>query len=815
MKIGFRRYHLLGSRTGKLSAVVAVFAISALIISSMAPRAYAAIAVRGGSITASNTAGATSLAFTATPTGIQAGDLMILALSVYSTTAVPTVTGWTALPANSSVTVTNMKSYVYYRIATSSETNLTVTYGATSVRSSGIITAFSGVDTSNPAGNSMFADTTVAAKATTTASTSLTTNAYAASNAVGVVIVAAFGGYSTASNTAITVSAVAGTNPTMACATTCSTAFTNNKNSPTPYSSLEYGTLAAAATVTARSMTASVALARSGFTFALKPAPVISQTTYKWFANSTTSGAVGTQLAAQDTVATGPAVGTSFRLRMQLGVAGVQLTSLYSFKLQYAYSSTGGSCATQSYADVSTSSPIAFYDNTSTADGYQPLTGDTITGTPILETYEEANNFSALTTIAAGQSGLWDFALVFTNGAASSGSYCLRTVYSDGTSINGTYTKYPEVNAPITTITQANYRWFMNADSSVPGAPLATQDTNTSINSGDKIRLRQRLAVNVNGVGTSFVPVLQYAEKVAGTCGSYAAVVADSSYVQKRGTLIGQMGDVAASPWSAVTNAVGLDGLSASVSVGGTSGASDRISTGNYGFSIPSNATILGIKVAVKAGGGSVSGSTMSVEILKADIPQEMKTDSPYFRGTSFGSSSDLWSTTWLPSDINASTFGATFRATDSNFSTSTYTVDDIAIGVYYTTPNTSGIYLQTNSGVAHATAAQSVAGDPTNGGRTAVLESYISSDDTTVALTPNIIYAGQDGLWDFSLGTTTAGVGKTYCFRVVNNGGGLLDSYTYIPEITINALTGSTLDQQLRGGQSVVEGQGKQPFTW
>ena len=42
-----------------------------------------------------------------------------------------------------------------------------------------------------------------------------------------------------------------------------------------------------------------------------------------------------------------------------------------------------------------------------------------------------------------------------------------------------------------------------------------------------------------------------------------------------------------------------------------------------------------------------------------------------------------------------------------------------------------------------------------------------------------------QDGLWDFSLVDYSAPAGTTYCFRAVQSGGGELDTYDVIPEIT------------------------------
>lgn len=46
-------------------------------------------------------------------------------------------------------------------------------------------------------------------------------------------------------------------------------------------------------------------------------------------------------------------------------------------------------------------------------------------------------------------------------------------------------------------------------------------------------------------------------------------------------------------------------------------------------------------------------------------------------------------------------------------------------------------------------------------------------------------IPAGEDGLWDFSLVDFSASPGTSYCIRAVQEGEGVLDSYSVVPEIT------------------------------
>jgi len=175
-----------------------------------------------------------------------------------------------------------------------------------------------------------------------------------------------------------------------------------------------------------------------------------SQSAYRWFANQDSTD-VGSPLTNQDTAYTLTSDGQDFRLRMLIHESiSDSFRNEQQFKLQYAVKS--GTCDTaysgESYADVTTSTPIAFYDNASVADG-AALTanandpahgGDTRRN----QTYDESNNFThSQLDINVGEDGMWDFALVDYSAPAST-SYCFRALKSDGTAI-GTPTVVPEI----------------------------------------------------------------------------------------------------------------------------------------------------------------------------------------------------------------------------------------------------------------------------------------------------------------------------------------------------------------------------------
>ena len=113
----------------------------------------------------------------------------------------------------------------------------------------------------------------------------------------------------------------------------------------------------------------------------------------------------------------------------------------------------------------------------------------------------------------------------------------------------------------------------------------------------------------------------------------------------------------------------------------------------NFGFSIPSGATINGIKVEIeRLAGGANYVYDEEVKIVKSDgnIGTENKadtvTDWPWEADAyaTYGGPEDLWSETWSPSDINDVDFGVVLSA-EITEPTTFARVDHIRITVYYT----------------------------------------------------------------------------------------------------------------------------------
>ena len=107
-----------------------------------------------------------------------------------------------------------------------------------------------------------------------------------------------------------------------------------------------------------------------------------------------------------------------------------------TYKLQYATKSASTcSAQTTGFADVTTSTPIAFNTNASATNGAAISTtaNDPLgSSQTVAQTYISApGTFTNSNTITYGTMGMWDFSLK-DNGAPYGTSYCLRIAYGDG-----------------------------------------------------------------------------------------------------------------------------------------------------------------------------------------------------------------------------------------------------------------------------------------------------------------------------------------------------------------------------------------------
>jgi hypothetical protein len=142
--------------------------------------------------------------------------------------------------------------------------------------------------------------------------------------------------------------------------------------------------------------------------------------------------------------------------------------------------------------------------------------------------------------------------------------------------------------------------------------------------------------------------------------------------------------------WTNPQNATNSDNVYASVAL--KNQTSHYLKATGFGFNIPSGSTINGIVVEVERYATNANITDNSVVIVKNGNLGTTNRAGGAWSTTegyvTYGSSTDLWGTTWTAEDINASNFGVAISAKDTT-ANKTYTayVDHIRITVYYTPP--------------------------------------------------------------------------------------------------------------------------------
>lgn len=132
-----------------------------------------------------------------------------------------------------------------------------------------------------------------------------------------------------------------------------------------------------------------------------------------------------------------------------------------------------------------------------------------------------------------------------------------------------------------------------------------------------------------------------------------------------------------------------------------SSGNSAQLTGTNFGFAIPSTATIIGILFSVKIYStyASEAGVFNTVRLKKTSgaVGDNLGTGTlPIVNTTvtSFGGSTNLWGTTWTPAEINSSDFGVYLIATKPSTSGDHY-VDYFKITIYYSLPGGALFFAQ------------------------------------------------------------------------------------------------------------------------
>lgn len=117
----------------------------------------------------------------------------------------------------------------------------------------------------------------------------------------------------------------------------------------------------------------------------------------------------------------------------------------------------------------------------------------------------------------------------------------------------------------------------------------------------------------------------------------------------------------------------------------------------DFGFSIPTGATITGITATImrqsssNAGGNSIDDNVVRLMKNLALVGNNYATATDWpttMSAANYGTgTTDMWGTTWTEADINNANFGLFLRVTNESTNNRTASVDYIEITVYYTNP--------------------------------------------------------------------------------------------------------------------------------
>jgi hypothetical protein len=154
------------------------------------------------------------------------------------------------------------------------------------------------------------------------------------------------------------------------------------------------------------------------------------------------------------------------------------------------------------------------------------------------------------------------------------------------------------------------------------------------------------------------------------------------------------------------------------------------IEPGGYGFTIPTTATINGISVVTECQGNTSSpvsnrnfqvalskdGSSAATSYQGGDVACGLNTDV----SRTYGSSTDLWGTTWTPAQVNASTFEAWAKA--ANAGGGNRLIDNTTATIYYT-PAGSAIIIGETRRPGGALVRRLVVGTPQTASRVSGLQ--------------------------------------------------------------------------------------------
>lgn len=201
--------------------------------------------------------------------------------------------------------------------------------------------------------------------------------------------------------------------------------------------------------------------------------------------------------------------------------------------------------------------------------------------------------------------------------------------------------------------------------------------------------------------------------------------------------------------WSNPSNAAASDNAYAIYTLSAGNRPSHYLKATNFGFSIPSGATIDGIIVEIeKSTGGSGTVTDDEVKIVKADgsigtTNKALAGDWPAEQYHTYGGATDKWGETWTDANINDVDFGVVISANRVTGTTPSARVDHIRITVHYT---------ESGGGTTHNAAATIAGSTVVAAAAAAVFGAAAAIQGSTVVAASSVLHMGA--------GATIAGLG-------------------------------------------------------
>ncbi|MDD5029969.1 MAG: hypothetical protein PHH58_10785 [Rhodoferax sp.] len=266
----------------------------------------------------------------------------------------------------------------------------------------------------------------------------------------------------------------------------------------------------------------------------------------------------------------------------------------------------------------------------------------------------------------------------------NAGSVSVQYIDSDGNNTSAVWTQAANAALTLSQTPASKWRGTLNA--------TATDNTVTFNSPATPIAPSSNTYFNLTGSGVT----CPHGFVILGT--SPCAVVPGLTTVTGNpGTCVNATG-IGSVAWAPTpTSNVNLsDALYATASVNGTT---NYLKCTGYSFAIPAGATILGVMVNLQRKASKNSRvNDAAMRLVKAGvIGATNRSQATTYTTTdvyeAHGNASDLWGTTWTPTDINATTFGAALavRSTKSR----TVYVNHMPISVTYSAPAAAPHHIQ------------------------------------------------------------------------------------------------------------------------